>query len=63
MAVKPVANALTQELEPVVERLMDHHLNTEELWFAHEYVPFERARTSRFWADVIGTPRKRACPG
>lgn len=40
MAVKPVANALTLELEPVVEQLMDRHLSTEELWFAHDYVPF-----------------------
>jgi len=42
MAQKPVANALTLELEPVVERNMGRHLNTEELWFAHDYVPFER---------------------
>ncbi|MCV7259704.1 acyl-ACP desaturase [Mycobacterium shimoidei] len=42
MAVKPVPNALILELEPVVEQLMDHHLNTEELWFAHDYVPFDR---------------------
>lgn len=42
MAVKPVANALILELEPVVEQLMDHHLNTEELWFAHDYVPFDQ---------------------
>lgn len=42
MAQKPVANALTLELEPVVEKNMDRHLSTEELWFAHDYVPFER---------------------
>jgi acyl-[acyl-carrier-protein] desaturase len=42
MAQKPVANALTLELEPVVEQNMDRHLNTEELWFAHDYVPFEQ---------------------
>ena len=42
MAQKPVANALTLELEPVVEANMDRHLNTEDLWFAHDYVPFDR---------------------
>lgn len=42
MAQKPVANALTLELEPVVEANLDRHLNTEDLWFAHDYVPFDR---------------------
>lgn len=42
MAQKPVANTLTLELEPVVEQNWDRHLNTEELWFAHDYVPFEQ---------------------
>ncbi|MGB8387460.1 acyl-ACP desaturase [Mycobacterium sp.] len=42
MAQKPVANALTQELEPVVEANMQRHLETEDLWFAHDYVPFDR---------------------
>ena len=42
MTQKPVANALTQELEPVVEQLMDRHLDTEDIWFAHDYVPFDQ---------------------
>ena len=42
MAQKPVPNALTAELEPVVEQLMDRHLSTEDLWFAHDYVPFDQ---------------------
>ena len=41
MAQKPVANALTLELEPVCEANMDRHLNTEDLWFAHDYVPVD----------------------
>jgi acyl-[acyl-carrier-protein] desaturase len=44
MAVKPVANALTLELEPVVGENLDRHLETEELWFAHDYVPFEQGQ-------------------
>jgi len=48
MAQKPVANAMTLELEPVVEANMDRHLNTEELWFAHDYVPFERGENFAF---------------
>ncbi|MBS4729243.1 acyl-ACP desaturase [Mycobacterium sp. SM1] len=42
MALKPVANALTLELEPVVGENLERHLATEELWFAHDYVPFEQ---------------------
>ena len=45
---KPVANALTLELEPVVESNMDRHLNTEEIWFAHDYVPFDRGENFAF---------------
>jgi acyl-[acyl-carrier-protein] desaturase len=48
MAQKPVPNALVLELEPVVEQLMDHHLNTEDLWFAHDYVPFDRGENFAF---------------
>jgi len=48
MAQKPVPNALILELEPVVEQLMDHHLNTQDLWFAHDYVPFDRGENFAF---------------
>jgi len=48
MAQKPVANALTLELEPVVESLLAHHLATEEIWFAHDYVPFDRGENFAF---------------
>ena len=48
MAQKPIPNALTLELEPVVERLMDHHLSTEDLWFAHDYVPFDQGENFAF---------------
>ncbi len=42
MAQKPVANALILELEPVVGENLDRHLGTENLWFAHDFVPFEQ---------------------
>src|ERR1700741_2935714 len=48
MAQKPVPNALILELEPVVEQLMDRHLGTEDIWFAHDYVPFERGENFAF---------------
>src|ERR1700758_2733345 len=48
MAQKPVPNALILELEPGDEQLMDHHLNTEDLWFAHDYVPFDRGENFAF---------------
>jgi acyl-[acyl-carrier-protein] desaturase len=48
MAQKPVPNALILELEPVVEQLMDVHLDAEDLWFAHDYVPFDRGENFAF---------------
>src|SRR5246127_878764 len=48
MAQKPVPNALILELEPVVEQLTDIHLDTEDLWFAHDYVPFDRGENFAF---------------
>ncbi|WP_375487326.1 acyl-ACP desaturase [uncultured Mycobacterium sp.] len=62
MAVKPVANALTLELEPVVEQLMDHHLNTEELWFAHDYVPFERGENFALLGGRDWDPSQASLP-
>ena len=48
MAEKPVANALTLELEPVVEENLSRHVATEELWYAHDYVPFEQGENFAF---------------
>ncbi|UQX10453.1 acyl-ACP desaturase [Candidatus Mycobacterium methanotrophicum] len=42
MAIKPVANALMLELEPVVGENLNRHLDTEMLWFAHDFVPFDQ---------------------
>jgi acyl-[acyl-carrier-protein] desaturase len=48
MAQKPVANALTAELEPVVDENLTRHLETEDVWFAHDYVPFEQGENFAF---------------
>jgi acyl-[acyl-carrier-protein] desaturase len=48
MAQKPVANALILELEPVVERELDRHLDTQEAWYAHDYVPFDQGENFAF---------------
>ena len=42
MAQKPVANAFTLELEPVVLQELRRHLDTEDIWYAHDYVPFDK---------------------
>ena len=48
MAQKPVPNALILELEPVVEQNMARHLDSEDLWNAHDYVPFEQGENFAF---------------
>ncbi len=64
MAQKPVANALTLELEPVVEEQLRRHLDTEDAWFAHDYVPFDQGENFAFlggrdWdASDVTLPKK-----
>jgi len=48
MAQKPVPDALILELEPVVAENIERHLTTDELWFAHDYVPFEQGENFAF---------------
>ena len=48
MAQKPVANALTVELEPVVQQELRRHLDSEDLWYAHDYVPFDQGENFAF---------------
>jgi acyl-[acyl-carrier-protein] desaturase len=48
MAQKPVANALILELEPVVESELNRHLDTQEAWYAHDYVPFDQGENFAF---------------
>jgi acyl-[acyl-carrier-protein] desaturase len=62
MAQKPVPNALILELEPVVEQNMDRHLNTEDIWFAHDYVPFERGENFAFLGGRDWDPSQATLP-
>jgi acyl-[acyl-carrier-protein] desaturase len=62
MAQKPVANALTLELEPLVEQLMDRHLDTEELWFAHDFVPFDQGENFAFLGGRDWDPSQTTLP-
>lgn len=48
VAQKPVPNALILELEPVVAENYTRHLDTEEVWNAHDHVPFDRGENFAF---------------
>ena len=48
MAQKPVPNALILDLEPVVAENYARHLDTEDPWFAHDYVPFDQGENFAF---------------
>ncbi len=48
MAEKPVADALILELEPVVAKNLARHMETENLWFAHDYVPWDQGENFAF---------------
>jgi acyl-[acyl-carrier-protein] desaturase len=62
MAQKPVPNALVLELEPVVAANLDRHLETEELWFAHDYVPFEQGENFAFLGGRDWDPSEVTLP-
>ena len=48
MAERPVANAVIVELEPVVQRELRRHIDSEDVWYAHDYVPFEQGENFAF---------------
>ena len=62
MAQKPVANALILELEPVVGENLDRHLDTESLWFAHDFVPFEQGENFAFLGGRDWDPSEVTLP-
>ena len=62
MAQKPVANALILELEPVVGENLDRHLDTENLWFAHDFVPFEQGENFAFLGGRDWDPSQTTLP-
>ena len=59
MAQKPVPNALILELEPVVAQNMARHLETEDLWYAHDYVPFDQGENFAFLGRARLGPVRR----
>ena len=62
MAQKPVANAVTLELEPVVAENLSRHLDTEEAWYAHDYVPFEQGENFAFLGGTDWDPSQASLP-
>jgi acyl-[acyl-carrier-protein] desaturase len=62
MAQKPVANALILELEPVVAENIERHLGTEQLWFAHDFVPFEQGENFAFLGGRDWDPSQVTLP-
>lgn len=62
MAQKPVANALTVELEPVVLQELRRHLDSEDLWYAHDYVPFDQGENFAFLGGRDWDPSEVTLP-
>jgi acyl-[acyl-carrier-protein] desaturase len=62
MAQKPVANALIVELEPVVQRELRRHIDSEDLWYAHDYVPFEQGENFAFLGGKDWDPSQVTLP-
>lgn len=62
MAQKPVANALVLELEPVVAETLSRYLQSEELWYAHDYVPFDQGENFAFLGGHDWDPSQVTLP-
>lgn len=62
MAQKPVANALTLELEPVVAENLARFLDTADEWYAHDYVPFSEGRDFAFLGGEDWDPSQVTLP-
>ncbi|WP_370330157.1 acyl-ACP desaturase [Mycolicibacterium hippocampi] len=62
MAQRPVPNALTAELEPVVMQELRRHLDSEDLWYAHDYVPFDQGENYAFLGGKDWDPSEVTLP-
>jgi acyl-[acyl-carrier-protein] desaturase len=62
MARKPVANALTLELEPVVADALAVYLEHADEWYAHDYVPFDQGRNFAFLGGDDWEPSQVTLP-
>lgn len=62
MAQKPVADALTLELEPVIATNLARYLTTADEWYAHDYVPFDEGRNFAFLGGQDWDPSQATLP-
>lgn len=62
MTQKPVANALTLELEPVVADNLARFLETADEWYAHDYVPFDQGENFAFLGGKDWEPSQATLP-
>lgn len=62
MTQKPVANALTLELEPVVADNLARFLETADEWYAHDYVPFDQGENFAFLGGKDWDPSQATLP-
>lgn len=62
MAQKPVADALTLELEPVVADNLARYLETADEWYAHNYVPFDQGENFAFLGGTDWDPAQVTLP-
>ena len=62
MTHKPVASALTLELEPVVADNLARYLATADEWYAHDYVPFDQGRNFAFLGGEDWDPSQASLP-
>lgn len=62
MAQKPVANALTLELEPVVAANLARYLDTADEWYAHDFVPFDQGENFAFLGGRDWEPAQVTLP-
>jgi acyl-[acyl-carrier-protein] desaturase len=62
MAERPVANAFILELDPVVGQELRRHLDSGDLWYPHDYVPFEQGENFAFLGGQDFDPSQVTLP-
>lgn len=62
MAIRPVANPLIVELEPVVSANLVRHLDSQSPWYAHDYVPFDQGENFAFLGGRDWAPEQSSLP-
>jgi len=62
MAERIVANTLTIELESVVAENLERHLATADVWFGHDYVPWDQGENFAFLGGTDWDPSQVTLP-